>query len=172
MNNYTIRNAKIGEYKDIGKLMVNVYSHLNGFPSVAEQPEYYKTLANVGEMVNKPQTELLAAVSSEGKLAGAVVYFGDMKYYGSGGNATREKNSAGFRLLVVDETARRKGLGKALTMECIRKAKDSGRVQMIIHTTMAMRTAWKMYENIGFKRSEDLDFTQIELPVYGFRLVF
>jgi hypothetical protein len=35
---------------------------------------------------------------------------------------------------------------------------------------MAMQTAWKMYENLGFKRSDDLDFTQGELPVFGFRL--
>jgi hypothetical protein len=27
-----------------------------------------------------------------------------------------------------------------------------------------------MYENLGFKRSEDLDFMQGELPVFGFRL--
>ena len=42
---------------------------------------------------------------------------------------------------------------------------------MIIHSTMAMQTAWKMYEKLGFKRSGDLDFIQGELPVYGFRLV-
>jgi hypothetical protein len=58
-----------------------------------------------------------------------------------------------------------------LTNECIRKAKDKKVYQMIIHTTMAMQTAWKMYETIGFKRSEDLDFMQEELPVYGFRLL-
>jgi hypothetical protein len=34
----------------------------------------------------------------------------------------------------------------------------------------AMQTAWNMYENLGFKRSEDLDFMQGELPVFGFRL--
>jgi len=28
-----------------------------------------------------------------------------------------------------------------------------------------------MYENLGFKRSEDLDFMQGELPVFGFRLL-
>jgi len=28
-----------------------------------------------------------------------------------------------------------------------------------------------MYERMGFKRSEDLDFTQGELPVFGFRLL-
>ncbi len=29
---------------------------------------------------------------------------------------------------------------------------------MVIRTIMAMQTAWKMYESLGFKRSEDLDF--------------
>jgi hypothetical protein len=42
---------------------------------------------------------------------------------------------------------------------------------LIIHSTMAMQTAWKMYERLGFKRSEDLDFMQGELPVFGFRLL-
>jgi hypothetical protein len=57
-----------------------------------------------------------------------------------------------------------------LTNECILKAKDKKLHQVIIHTTMAMQTAWKMYENLGFKRSDDLDFMQGELPVFGFRL--
>jgi hypothetical protein len=30
--------------------------------------------------------------------------------------------------------------------------------QVIIHTTLAMQIAWKMYEQLGFKRSADLDF--------------
>jgi GNAT superfamily N-acetyltransferase len=110
------------------------------------------------------------AVSSDGKIAGCVVYFGDMQYYGSGGTATRERNAAGFRLLAVDPSARGRGIGKLLTIECIRKAKDKKLFQLIIHTTMAMQTAWKMYENLGFRRSEDLDFMQGELPVFGFRL--
>jgi hypothetical protein len=42
--------------------------------------------------------------------------------------------------------------------------------QVVIHITMAMQTAWKMYNNLGFKRSEDLDFMQGGLPVFGFRL--
>jgi len=28
-----------------------------------------------------------------------------------------------------------------------------------------------MYKNLGFKRSEDLDFMPGELPVFGFRLL-
>jgi len=167
---YKIRNAKPGEFEEIGKLMVHVFSSVEGFPKESEQPDYYKILANVGELTNKPETELLVAVSSDGKIAGCVVYFGDMQYYGSGGTATRERNAAGFRLLAVDPWARGRGIGKLLTIECIRKAKDKKLFQVIIHTTMAMQTAWKMYENLGFRRSEDLDFMQGELPVFGFRL--
>jgi GNAT superfamily N-acetyltransferase len=167
---YAVRNAKPEEFSAIGKLMVRVYSQLEGFPKESVQPNYYKMLANVGELTHKPETELLVALSSDHKIAGAVVYFSDMQYYGSGGTATKEQNSSGFRLLVVDPAARGQGIGKLLTKECIRKAKDKKHFQVIIHSTMAMQTAWKMYESIGFKRSEDLDFMQGELPVFGFRL--
>jgi hypothetical protein len=44
---YTIRNAKPEEFEEIGKLMVQVYSQLDGFPKESEQPNYYKMLANV-----------------------------------------------------------------------------------------------------------------------------
>ena len=168
---YSVRNAKLTEFVETGKLMVQVYSQLEGFPKESEQPDYYKMLANVGELTKKPETELLVAVTPDGKIAGCVVYFSDMKYYGSGGTATMEQNAAGFRLLAVDPLYRGQGIGKLLTNECIRKAKDKKLDQLIIHTTMAMQTAWKMYEKLGFKRSEDLDFIQGQLPVFGFRLL-
>lgn len=167
---YIVRNVKPNEFDEIGKLMVEVYSQLEGFPKETEQPNYYKMLANIGELTNKPETELLVAASSDNKIAGGVVYFSDMQYYGSGGTATKEQNASGFRLLAVDSLTRGKGIGKLLVNECIQKTKDKKHSQLIIHTTMAMQTAWKMYGNIGFKRSEDLDFMQGELPVFGFRL--
>jgi GNAT superfamily N-acetyltransferase len=172
MNNvqYIIRNAHPKEFKSIGQLMVTVYSQLDGFPKPAEQPNYYKLLESVGDLTNKAGTEILVALSPENRIAGAVVYFSDMKNYGSGGTATQEQNSAGFRLLSVDPSTRGHGIGKLLTHACIQKAKDQKLGQMIIHTTKAMQTAWTMYENIGFKRSEDLDFMQGDLQVFGFRL--
>ncbi|MDX1941792.1 MAG: GNAT family N-acetyltransferase [Saprospiraceae bacterium] len=167
---YIVRNAKLSEFEAIGKLMVQVYSQLEGFPSAEEQPNYYNMLANIGDLTNKPATELLVAVDSNNVIAGGVVYFSDMQYYGSGGTATKEQNAAGFRLLAVDPSIRGQGIGKLLVNECIRKAKEKKLSQIIIHTTMAMQNAWKMYENIGFRRSEDLDFIQETLPVFGFRL--
>ncbi|MGH1366191.1 MAG: GNAT family N-acetyltransferase [Calditrichia bacterium] len=169
-NKYTLRDALPGEFPEIGKLMVRVYSVLEGFPTPEEQPAYYKLLANIGSLTNSPQTRLLVAVTPSGKIGGAVVYFGDMQYYGSGGTATSEKNAAGFRLLAVDPAARGNGLGKLLTNACIQTAKSAGLNQMVIHSTEAMKIAWGMYERIGFIRSEDLDFMQGELEVFGFRL--
>ena len=142
---YIVRSAKPTEFEEIGKLLVQVYSQLEGFPKESEQPNYYKMLANVGELTNKPETELLVAVTSNGKIAGAVVYFSDMKYYGSGGTATSETNASGFRLLAVDPSSRGQGIGTILTKECIRKARDKKHAQVVIHTTMSMQTAWKMY---------------------------
>jgi GNAT superfamily N-acetyltransferase len=166
----TIRNAKPSEFSEIGQLMYDVYSRLDGFPKPDEQPGYYKVLKNVGTFTEKPGAELLVAVSPDGVIKGAVVYFSDMQYYGSGGPATQEKNAAGFRLLAVSPEARGLGIGKRLTLHCINRAREQHLGQVIIHSTKAMQTAWKMYEAIGFEPSEDLDFMQGELHVYGFRL--
>jgi len=167
---YTIRHARPSEFAAIGELLVSVYSQLEGFPKEAEQPEYYSMLYNIGALTSNPATELLVAVAPDERLAGAVVYFSDMQYYGSGGTATQERNAAGFRLLAVDPAARGQGIGKLLTNECIRKARTAGLSHVIIHSTSAMQTAWNMYESLGFKRSTDLDFMQGKLPVFGFRL--
>jgi ribosomal protein S18 acetylase RimI-like enzyme len=168
---YAVRNARSAEFELIGKLMVTVYSQLEGFPNPTEQPDYYQMLAEVGALTNKPETELWVAVSADDQIVGAVVFFGDMKYAGAGGTAGMEKNASGFRLLAVDPLVRRRGIGNLLASACIRKSREKKLEQVIIHTTLAMKSAWKMYEQLGFTRSPDLDFMQKDLPVLGFRLI-
>lgn len=164
-----IREAKGHEFFEIGQLMVNVYAQLEGFPSPSEQPKYYEMLASIGALTERPKTKLLVA-EVDGRIAGAVIYFGDMQYYGSGGTATSERKTAGFRLLAVNPDFRGLGLGRLLTQKCIDQAKSDGLRQLIIHSTESMKIAWRMYVGIGFKRSVDLDFMQGDLPVFGFRL--
>jgi GNAT superfamily N-acetyltransferase len=165
-----IRGIKKIEYDDLGQLMSEVYSKLEGFPGPDEQPAYYEMLANIGSLSEKENTEVLVANSPELGMMGGVAYFSDMAVYGSGGTATLEKNASGFRLLGVSPKARGLGAGKALSLACINKARAAGHSQIIIHTTQSMQLAWRMYENLGFVRSPDLDFMQEDLPVFGFRL--
>lgn len=169
--NFSIRDVRNGDYRKLGELMVEVYSSLDGFPSQSEQPDYYRMLMDVGRMAEKPGVRVLVAEGHGGILLGGIVYFSDMASYGSGGSATSEKSAAGIRLLAVSPKARGAGLGKALTLACLDLAREQGRAQMILHTTGAMRVAWGMYERLGFRRSPNLDFTQVDLPVFGFRLL-
>jgi hypothetical protein len=86
-HHYIVRHATSDEFTALGNLMVSVYSQLEGFPKPDEQPKYYGILANIGNFTSLPETELLVAVSENGQIAGGVVYFGDMQYYGSGAPA-------------------------------------------------------------------------------------
>ena len=165
-----IRELLNDEFDPLGELMVAVYGKLSGFPSEQEQPGYYQMLRNIGQFTRQPNTKVLVALSAASELFGGVVYFSDMAEYGSGGTATSEKNASGIRLLGVSESARGKGVGRALTLACIQRAKDQGHSQVILHTTQAMQVAWRLYQNLGFRRSDDLDFMQQNLPVFGFRL--
>lgn len=168
---YRVRNARPEEFQEVGQLLVNTYSQIDGFPKKEEQPDYYSLLANIGQFTRRPATELLVAVAPDGRLAGCVVYFSDMQYYGSGGTATQEKNASGFRLLAVDPDFRNKGIGKLLSIACIQKARKDRNEKLVIHSTKSMKVAWKMYEKLGFERAPELDFQQQDLPVFGFRYI-
>ncbi len=73
-----------------------------------------------------------------------------MAHYGSGGSATRETNASGFRLLAVADEARGMGVGRALVLRCLELARERQHGQVILHTTNAMKIAWKLYEDLGF----------------------
>jgi ribosomal protein S18 acetylase RimI-like enzyme len=169
-SNFTIRDVQQEECDALGRLMVEVYAGLPGFPAPTEQPDYYEMLANIGRLAEKPNARVLVALSRNAELLGGVVYFGDMAYYGSRGTATSVKNASGIRLLGVAPRFRSMGVGRALTNACINLARESGHSQVVLHTTKAMQVAWGMYERLGFLRSEDLDFVQQGLQVFGFRL--
>ena len=167
---FSIRDVSPKEFDALGRLMVKVYAGLPGFPTPTEQPAYYDMLANIGRFAEKPGARVLIATLPGGELVGGVVYFSDMAEYGSGGTATAVRNASGIRLLGVAPTFRNLGAGKALTTACIDLAREKGHSQVILHTTKAMQLAWGLYERLGFLRSEDLDFSQQGLSVYGFRL--
>ena len=164
-----IRDLRPEESEELGRLVVEFYSGLDGFPTPAEQPHYYTLLADIGRLACEPGARVLVALTAEGELVGGVVYFGEMAEYGSGGSALAITDASGVRLLAVRPRHRNLGAGKSLTRACIELARQAGRSQVILPTTQAMHVAWRMYEKLGFVRSEDLDFLQQGLPVSGFR---
>ena len=167
---FEIRAARPDEHAALGRLMVEVYAALEGFPTPAEQPAYYEKLANIGRLGERPGAQVLVAVDAAERLLGGVVYFGDMAEYGSGGTAGAVTDASGIRLLGVSAAVRGMGVGRALTEACIARARERGHRQVVLHTTQAMQAAWALYAKLGFERSTDLDFRQGAMPVFGFRL--
>ena len=164
-----IRDARPDEFDAIGRMLVAVYSGLDGFPRPETQPHYYEMLANIGAQAAKPGARVVVALENE-RIVGAVVFFADMAEYGSGGTATEERDAAGFRLLASNPEARGRGVATALVEHCIAAARDLGRSRLVIHSTDAMKAARAIYVARGFTRAPDLDFVQGSMPVYGFRL--
>jgi GNAT superfamily N-acetyltransferase len=66
------------------------------------------------------------------------------------------------RLLAVAPLARGSGIGRALTEECLRRARQSGATALTLHTTDMMQTAMQMYERMGFARNPETDFIPAE----------
>ena len=166
---YSIRNVRTGELPAVGNLMVKAYSNLDGFPKESELPDYFELLRNVGVLLKNPGTEILVAVSDSDEIGGAVVFIGNMRYYGAHNNIVNEPDSCGFRLLAVDPDKSRNGIATSLVHACIAKAKERNASSVIIHTTDPMKVAWRMYERLGFERSKELDFSRSNLNVYGLR---
>jgi ribosomal protein S18 acetylase RimI-like enzyme len=142
---FQIGEARVDEHTDLGRLLVDVYSTLDGFPTPARQPAYYEMLANVGRFAERPGVKIFVARGSGGVLAGGVVYFGDMAHYGSGGTATQVRSASGIRLLGVSARCRGAGVGRDLTLACLDQARRDAHSQVVLHTTHAMATAWRMY---------------------------
>jgi len=149
---------------------VDIYAQLPGMPGTDEQPDYYAMLLDVEARSKIPTIEIMVAEAREDELRGGVTFIGDMAYYGSGGTAGTVADGAGIRLLAVKPGYRGLGVGRALTNACIQRARELERAQVVLHTTRSMEIAWGLYERMGFLRSEDLDFKQGALDVFGFRL--
>ena len=49
-----VRDVRPAEFDALGRLMVEVYSGLDGFPKPADQPRYYEMLAGIGRFTEKP----------------------------------------------------------------------------------------------------------------------
>jgi ribulose-5-phosphate 4-epimerase/fuculose-1-phosphate aldolase len=79
-------------------------------------------------------------------------------------DAIQTKTTTGRSL---SRTGHRQTIDTSLHSKRLRKKK---RAQMIIHTTKTMQIAWKMHKGFRFTRSEDLDFMQGNLKVYGYHL--
>ena len=93
----------------------------------------------------------------QSQFAGAVAYFGPDSPKAS----FFDQRWPVIRMLIVDPAFRGKGLGRALSEQCIARAKRDGSPLIALHTSPIMAVALPMYLRMGFVRVHDAP------PVYG-----
>jgi ribosomal protein S18 acetylase RimI-like enzyme len=153
-----IRDVRSHELDTTAEIMVAAYRE---YVPPDAPPLLQGYLDEIRDVRSRLAESTLILAEDGGQILGAVTYYGD---------ATREPHApwpagwANFRLLAVAPSARGKGIGRALTEECLARARATGRSTIGLHTTQMMQVARAMYERMGFVRVPEFDFS----PMPGF----
>ncbi len=112
-------------------------------PAVADWEGLAAAVARTADLA--AAGELIVAEGA-GAVLGAVVYLGP----GRDKPAIFRPEWSAIRMLVVDPAARGRGVGRALTEACVRRAERDGAELVALHTSPVMGVALAMYLRMGF----------------------
>jgi ribosomal protein S18 acetylase RimI-like enzyme len=160
-----IRPIEPDEYARLGVLTLAAYTTLDGHVS---EPDYEEELADVRTRAEAPATVVLVAVDDDDHLLGGVTYVeNEQSPYAE----HSLDGAASIRMLAVDGSRRRSGVGEALVRECIDRARAARRAEVFLHSTPWMTAAHKLYDKLGFVRdpAHDWDVTP-DVQLLAFRL--
>ena len=161
-----IRPVRPEEYESLGDLIVAAY---HAIPYRMPHQDIYDV--QLRDVARRATTScVLAAVTPAGELLGGVTYVSgpDDPY-----SEELQEGEAGIRMLAVDPATQGHGVGRALTTACLDRARSEGRRRMVLHTGTWMPAAIHLYEELGFSRAPEIDFSPapgIELMGYALDL--
>lgn len=155
MSHPSLRDARAEELDAAAAVMVAAYDEYIPPGATGFLLGYREEIRDVRSRL--AEASLIVAAERD-RILGAVTYYPDgyRDIY-----ARWPSNWAGFRLLGVHPDARGRGIGRLLTEECIRRARQAGCAAVGLHTTEFMPVARGMYERMGFLRIPEHDFWPI-----------
>jgi len=146
MTDIGIRDYRTSDAEDVNRVAVSAFDqfrdHYGDWPAMLAGLSKTSALSATGEVI---------VVEFQKQFAGAVAYFGP--------NSKKapffDQRWPVIRMLVVDPAFRGKGLGRALSTECIARAKRDGSPIVALHTSPIMTVALPMYLKMGFVKAYD-----------------
>jgi ribosomal protein S18 acetylase RimI-like enzyme len=159
-----IRNARPEELAPVAELVLAAYEEFES----SLPPEFLVSFTeNIDETLRRKETEVIVAAIG-GQIVGTVTLYAGGAPYGAD---ALPSDWAAMRLLAVHPESRRRGVGRALTLECLRRARERELSTMLLHTLPSMTDAHAMYESLGFLRVAELDADLTdEVRVLAYRL--
>jgi ribosomal protein S18 acetylase RimI-like enzyme len=147
-----VRAALESEYEAIGELTAKAY--LDG-GHVGPDSFYVAELMNVAKRA--AESEVLVAVDGDTVL-GAVAFVPPGSAFGE---ITEAADEAVFRMLAVSPAAQGRGIGRALVEACLDRARARGAATMRLSTQPEMTAAHRIYEQLGFTRTPERDWSPV-----------
>lgn len=158
-----IRHVRPEEHTELADLTVAAYRH--GGHVAEDHDDYEMELRDVGSRA--AGAEVLVAVD-DGRIVGGVTFVPD---HASPYAEFDSDTAAGVRMLAVHPEAQGQGIAEDLVEECVQRARDLGRRELILHSTARMTVAHRLYERMGFTRDANLDWWPApDVELLGFRL--
>jgi GNAT superfamily N-acetyltransferase len=154
-----IRDAQLDELAEIGEIRVNAYL-ADGFMS--PDSRYAPRLRELGADGAGP----VLVATDHAVIVGTVM----LQTWPNGGELLRGPDEAEIRALAVRPEARGHGVGRALVGAVIERAASLGVRHLLLLTQQEMKTAHRIYEEAGFARLPDRDFSPepgVSLLAYG-----
>jgi ribosomal protein S18 acetylase RimI-like enzyme len=152
-----IRDARPEEYAEAGRVTADAYREF--VTPGRSWEEYLVRLADVADRARR--TSIIVAVE-DGEVLGTVTLELD------GRTDTESRNDreaeplrpgqAHVRMLGVAPKARGRGVGRMLMDACLEESLRAGKTLLTLNTTERMKAARRMYESMGFTRTEDTVF--------------
>lgn len=153
-NSFDIRPVRPAEYEALGEILVAAFWAL---PRPMPEPDEYER--ELRDVAHRATTScVLVAVAPTGKLLGGVTYVGGPEDPYS---QDLRRGESGMRMLGVEPAHQGRGIGRALTEACLKRARAAGHTGLVLYTASWMEAAWHLYESLGFYRVPDRDFTDV-----------
>ncbi|XSC45090.1 GNAT family N-acetyltransferase [Bradyrhizobium sp. RDT10] len=147
-----LRDYESTDAETLNRIAVSAFDqfrhHYEDWPAMLAGLSKTSALSATGEII---------IAELQGKFAGAVAYFGP----NSQKAAFFDQRWSIIRMLVVDPGFRGKGIGRALSDECVARAERDGSPIIALHTSPIMSVALPMYLKMGFVKAYDAP------PIFG-----
>jgi GNAT superfamily N-acetyltransferase len=152
MTDIKVRDYESSDAEDLNRIAVSAFGqfrdHYQDWPAMLAGLSKISALSAAGELI---------VATHQNRVAGAVAYFGPNSHKAP----FFKQGWPIIRMLVVDPAFRGKGLGRALSNECIARAKRDASPVIALHTSPVMAVALAMYLKMGFVKAYDAP------PIYG-----
>jgi GNAT superfamily N-acetyltransferase len=155
-----IRLARRDEFDEVGRLTAQTYLG-EGF--IGPDNPYVEVLRDAAGRATGAE---LWVAEERGEVIGTVTFCPPGSVYRQ--SATESEGE--FRALAVAPNARGRGVGRQLVELCFARCRAFGLGQLVLLSQDAMRSAHRLYTDLGFGRDTTLDWSpQSGVRLHGFR---